>query len=209
MTRREELLALARANPEALVDYVLALEEQIRRLEARLAQNSSNSGRPPSSDGLGKPPPRSLRSESGRKPGGQPGHPGSTLQAVAKPTSATASSCAKADATILVASLAKAVPSRTKPPTCSTVSKTMTCRCWPSCKARLVSLWAGAAQNNISQQIVSVFGMALPSLALARAFIEALTPVFDQWLNLTLQNQKLRAARDLLLPRLMSGEIEV
>jgi len=51
--------------------------------------------------------------------------------------------------------------------------------------------------------------MPLPSLALARAFIEALTPVFDQWLNLTLQNQKLRAARDLLLPRLMSGEIEV
>jgi transposase len=92
MTRRDQLLALARANPEGIVDYVLALEEQIRRLEvrvteleARLAQNSSNSGRPPSSDGLGKPPPRSLRGKSGRKPGGQSGHPGHTLQAVAKP----------------------------------------------------------------------------------------------------------------------------
>ena len=85
MTRREQLLVSVQADPAGIVDLVLALEARVAALEARLAQNSSNSGRPPSSDGMGKPPPRSLRSPSGRKPGGQPGHPGHTLQAVAKP----------------------------------------------------------------------------------------------------------------------------
>lgn len=52
-----------------------ALQERIRDLEARLGQDSSNSSRPPSSD-----PPQAPRKPktppSGRKRGGQPGHPG-------------------------------------------------------------------------------------------------------------------------------------
>jgi len=51
--------------------------------------------------------------------------------------------------------------------------------------------------------------MVMPTASLMDAFVESLTPVFEQWLNLQRSNQNLRAARDLLLPRLMSGEIEV
>jgi transposase len=59
--------------------------EKIAELEVRLRQNSRNSSRPPSGEGLAKPAPRSLRKKSGRKPGGQDGHPGQSLAQVACP----------------------------------------------------------------------------------------------------------------------------
>src|SRR4051812_24484907 len=61
------------------------LEEEVQKLNGRLAQNSQNSHRPPSSDPPDKPRPKSLRRKSGRKPGGQPGHPGRTLEKVKDP----------------------------------------------------------------------------------------------------------------------------
>ncbi|TAN31371.1 IS66 family transposase [bacterium] len=82
----EVLLSLASAV-EALQGQVAVLESRMAELEARLRENSRNSSRPPSSDGLGKPPPkpRSRRRRSGRKPGGQPGSEGHHLAQVADP----------------------------------------------------------------------------------------------------------------------------
>lgn len=76
-------------------------------------------------------------------------------------------------------------------------------------KEKLVGLSMGAAQKNINQQVIRSFPMLMPPRHLMELFNEVLMPAFDLWLNLQLQNQKLRAARDLLLPRLMSGEIAV
>jgi transposase len=58
---------------------------RIADLEARLGQNSANSSRPPSSDGLAKPAPKSLRGKSGRGPGRPKGQPGVTLRQVCDP----------------------------------------------------------------------------------------------------------------------------
>ena len=74
-----------RLNPDAVVDLILNLEKRIEELEARLNMNSRNSSKPPSSDGLNKPSPKSLRKKSELGSGGQPGHPGKTLEQVQQP----------------------------------------------------------------------------------------------------------------------------
>jgi len=92
MFTREELIALAQSDPMALVEIILALQEQVailqqrfEVLETKLKKNSRNSSKPPSSDGLAKPKPKNLRTSTGRKSGGQPGHPGHTLKRVDNP----------------------------------------------------------------------------------------------------------------------------
>jgi transposase len=64
-----------------------ALRGEVQALRGRLAKDSHNSSKPPSSDGPGAPKrvPKSLRGTSGRRPGGQPGHPGHGLTLVGRP----------------------------------------------------------------------------------------------------------------------------
>jgi len=81
------------ALPESIRSYIRYLEMTIQQLqtrvhdlEARLAKNSSNSSKPPGSDGLKKKP-KSLRNKSGKKPGAQQGHAGKGLAQVKNPNS--------------------------------------------------------------------------------------------------------------------------
>jgi transposase len=76
------IIAALREQNAAQQALIARLEARIAELERQLGLNSGNSGKPPSSDGLKKKPVRvsSLRERSGKKPGGQKGHPGETLR---------------------------------------------------------------------------------------------------------------------------------
>ncbi len=83
------------ARIAVLEEQFATLQALVAELQARLGRNSSNSSKPPSSDGYAKPSAeekrarqqRSLRKRSGRKPGGQAGHQGAGLERVEVPDS--------------------------------------------------------------------------------------------------------------------------
>jgi hypothetical protein len=84
---REEARTLAYGNPEAALELIFQLSEAVEILQARVAElerkialltkDSSNSSKPPSSDGPGKKP-QAQRPKKSRKrnPGGRAGHKG-------------------------------------------------------------------------------------------------------------------------------------
>ena len=85
MLTREQFQTIYEQGPDVLFELFTAMQAQIDALQAevkalrdRLDTDSHNSSQPPSSDGLAKKP-VSLRSQTGRKPGAQKGHPGRTL----------------------------------------------------------------------------------------------------------------------------------
>jgi transposase len=86
---RTKIEALSESAKVDLIIQLMAqgaqLTARVLELEARLGTNSANSSKPPSSDGYTKPNPKSLRTRSGRKPGGQKGHVGTNLRQVSLP----------------------------------------------------------------------------------------------------------------------------
>ena len=84
MLTEEEIKELSDSKSKAvqkLLKIVSHLEKEVMELKGMLSKNSSNSSKPPSSDGLKKKPKlKSLRKKTGKKPGGQKGHGGSNLK---------------------------------------------------------------------------------------------------------------------------------
>jgi len=67
----------------------------------------------------------------------------------------------------------------------------------------------GSKMPRADWKLMTQFEIAMPPGGLLETFSDSVTAITDQLRTLCFQNQKLRAARDLLLPRLMSGEIAV
>ncbi len=95
LAQRDELIQQQQARlseQNALIQHhgeqMSSLSEQVKNLRDRLAKDSHNSHLPPSSDRFGRKP-KSLRTKSEKKSGGQPGHPGSSLQFSSTPDEIT------------------------------------------------------------------------------------------------------------------------
>ena len=89
MQSLSSLNELSHVQKDALIlmqqEQITVLQEAVRQMQSRLNMSSANSSKPPSSDGLNKPAPKSLRVAGQRPSGGQKGHPGSTLCQAERP----------------------------------------------------------------------------------------------------------------------------
>jgi len=83
--QKDALIRLLWAQLQGMQATILQLQGRVQELEGRLALNSKNSSKPPCTDGLQKPQPKSLRSAGQRPTGGQKGHTGRTLCQTATP----------------------------------------------------------------------------------------------------------------------------
>jgi transposase len=84
-SQKDELIRLLWSMIQGQAKQIAALQLQVADVQSRLNKNSRNSSKPPSSDGLNKPAPKSLRVAGENTTGGQKGHPGRTLSQATEP----------------------------------------------------------------------------------------------------------------------------
>ena len=80
---------------------------------------------------------------------------------------------------------------------------------WPSTNQRLVDYAMSAGVPHINLGILRDFKFVVPPLPLAKAYDQLAGPMRRLAENLSAQNANLRSTRDLLLPRLVSGDVDV
>ena len=68
---------------------------------------------------------------------------------------------------------------------------------------------SGAIFNAIRKTDLLGIPLLIPTASVIGKFEEIVNPIFSELTNLTLKNTNLRQTRDLLLPKLISGEIDV
>lgn len=76
-------------------------------------------------------------------------------------------------------------------------------------KPLLEGMGGGATMANVNKSKFSGIKVVIPSKQLLNLFSDFAKPVFDKIVNLTISNAQLAKARDLLLPKLMNGEVAV
>lgn len=139
-----------------LREIIAHQEARIQTLEDQIAKDSSNSGKPPSSDGLQKKPaPKSLRKKGKRKSGGQPGHEGHTLSMVEHPDQIvcyeleTCPHCARDLSGVAVAAVEKRQVFDVPPLALEVTEHQAEVKCCPGCGERV----KGAFPAEVTQSV--------------------------------------------------------
>ena len=78
-----------------------------------------------------------------------------------------------------------------------------------SIREYLLLISFGAAQQNLSQDLIKKIKITMPSDDVIQAFEKQIDDIYENIKMLLMKNKNLAEQRDMLLPRLMSGKLEV
>jgi type I restriction enzyme S subunit len=76
-------------------------------------------------------------------------------------------------------------------------------------KDKIINLASGATFKEINKTTFRKLPIVIPETKIQELFIQLLEPIFKQVENLQQKNNNLQKTRDLLLPKLISGQIDV